>query len=343
MRVMVIGGTRFIGPAVVKRLAHEGHEVTLFHRGVSESAELPDVRHLHGERQRLAEFSATFKEWAPEVVLDMRAMTEHEAKVVMDTFRGIASRVVAISSVDVYRAFARVNGTEPGAPDPVPLTEDAPLREVLYPFRGIIEDRSDYDKILVERVVMGDPAITGTVLRLPFVYGPGDYQHRLFYYLKRMDSRRPAIALDDGVATWRSTHGYVENVAAAIALAVTDERASGRTYNVGEPYPFSELEWVRAIGRAADWDGEVVVVQGDALQAPFGWWQGINAEQALVADSSRIRSELGFAEPVEQDRPCGAPWPGSARILQRTPRPIRKSTRPRTRRWPGDPISAGLV
>ena len=43
---------------------------------------------------------------------------------------------------------------------------------------------------------MGDPDIEGTVLRLPFVYGTGDYQHRIFEFLERMDDKRPAILLD---------------------------------------------------------------------------------------------------------------------------------------------------
>ncbi len=68
---------------------------------------------------------------------------------------------------------------------------------------------------------MSDPDIEGTVLRLPFVYGPGDYQHRIFEYLKRMDDKRPAILLDQKRARWRWTWGYVKDVAAAIACAAT--------------------------------------------------------------------------------------------------------------------------
>jgi len=60
--------------------------------------------------------------------------------------------------------------------------------------------------------------------RQPFcdcrVYGPGDNQHRIFEYLKRMDDGRTAILLT-GPGGWRWSRGYVENVAAAIALAAT--------------------------------------------------------------------------------------------------------------------------
>jgi nucleoside-diphosphate-sugar epimerase len=301
MRVVVIGGTRFIGPLVVRRLSRMGHEVTVFHRGQTESDELPEVPHVHGDRQRLPDFSATFKQHAPDVVLDMLPMSEQDAQLVMAAFRGVARRVVAISSMDVYRAFARFNRFESGALEPVPFGEDAPLRERLYPYRDKIERLHDYEKILVERVVMSDANLPGTVLRLPFVYGPQDNQHRLFGYLKRMDDHRPAIILDDGIAPWRSTRGYVENVAAAIVLAATDQRAAGRIYNVGDAAPLSELEWVQAVGRAAGWTGHVTVVPRDRFPQHLAWWEGAETNQDVVADTTRIRTELGYTEPVGPD------------------------------------------
>ena len=157
--------------------------------------------------------------------------------------------------------------------------------------------QDDYDKILVERVVMGDPNLPGTILRLPMMYGPGDYQHRLFSYLKRMDDKRPIILLDEAEAQWRWTHGYVENVADAIALAVTDVRSAGQIYNVGEPFTFTMAEWVEKIGAIAVWNGRVVTVPHGHLHEPLRW--DINAEQDIVVDSSRIRRELGYQERVD--------------------------------------------
>jgi nucleoside-diphosphate-sugar epimerase len=204
---------------------------------------------------------------------------------------------VAISSQDVYRAYDRVTRRDPGPPDQVPLTEDAPLREKLYPYER--EGVEDYEKILVEKVVMGNPDLPGTVLRLPAVYGPGDYQHRSFEYVKRMEDGRPAILLGEGMASWRWTHGYVEDVALAIALAVSEGRAAGRVYNVGEPDPPSWAEWVREIGRAAGWNGEVAVVPENLLPEHLDW--GLDTEQHWVADTRRLRRELGYRETVPRD------------------------------------------
>lgn len=307
MRVLVIGGTRFIGPHVVARLCDSGHEVLVFHRGQT-SADLPEpVEHLLGDRRHLADFAREFERFAPQVVLDMIPMGEQDARTVVDTFRGLARRVVVVSSQDVYRAYGRLTGHEPGPVGPVPLAESAPLRHKLYPYRDESpRDQDDpqrwlddYDKILVERVVLADPGLPGTVLRLPMVYGSGDRQHRLFDHLKRMDDGRPAILLDEGLAKWRWTRGYVENVAVAIALAVVDEQAAGRIYNVGQAEALTMAGWVREIGRAVGWPGKIVVVPKNRLPSHLA--PGMNTDQHLVADTTRIRQELGYKETVPQD------------------------------------------
>jgi len=305
MRILVIGGTRFMGPLVVRSLSEQGHEVTVFHRGETRTDLPRGVMELLGDRRSLAKSAVELQRLAPEAVLDMIPENEQDTLEVMRIFRGVARQVVAISSQDVYRAFGKVNGKESGPVDSMPITEESALRQNLYPYRGeTVRDQDDpkkwqddYDKILVERVVMGDTSLPGTILRLPMVYGPGDYQHRLFSYLKRMDDNRPAILMDEAEALWRWTHGYVENVADAIAMAVTNDRAAGRIYNVGEPFTFTMAEWVGKVGQTAGWQGRVVSVSNGRLPEPLRW--GINAEQDIVVDSSRIRRELGYEEQVD--------------------------------------------
>jgi len=92
------------------------------------------------------------------------------------------------------------------------------------------------------------------------------------------------------------TRGYVENVAAAIAAAVVNEQAVGRTYNVGDVGALTELQWVTTLGEAVGWSGRIVVTSPD--QVPEGSKFGGNAAQHWVLDTSRIRRELGFQEPV---------------------------------------------
>jgi nucleoside-diphosphate-sugar epimerase len=154
----------------------------------------------------------------------------------------------------------------------------------------------DYDKIPVEDAVLSHPELPGTVLRLPMVYGPGDPLHRLFPYIKRMDDGRPRIVFGDDHAAWRTPRGYVGNVAAAIALAATSERAAGRTYIVAEQPAFSELEWAKRIAEQAGWRGEFVVLPRN--RTPQHLRFPGNFAQHGDATSARIRQELRFEDPV---------------------------------------------
>jgi nucleoside-diphosphate-sugar epimerase len=93
------------------------------------------------------------------------------------------------------------------------------------------------------------------------------------------------------------SRGYVENVARAVVVAVSADRAAGRTYNVAAPDALNEAEWVRAIGAELGWDGKVVVADPEALPAEL---RVPLPAQDLFADTSRIRAELGYEESVSR-------------------------------------------
>jgi hypothetical protein len=210
--------------------------------------------------------------------------------------------------MDAYRACGVLHGSEPGDIEPLPLTEDSPVRTVLrtYPPASIKTLQSvfgwlddEYDKIPVERAVLGDPRLPGTVLRLPMVYGPGDPLHRFFPLLKRIDDGRPAILFAEDFAEWRGSKGYVENVAAAIALGVVSEKAAGRIYNVAEPEAPTEREWAERVAKATGWPGRIVILPRE--RTPKHLILPGNTRQHWVASSQRIREELGYREPVAPD------------------------------------------
>ncbi len=296
----MLGGTGFIGPAVVARLLEAGHNVTLFHRGEHELPELEAIPHIHGDRAHLTDFGSQLRNLAPDVVLDMAPMSGADAQTAMSALRGIAGRIVAISSVDVYRAYGRMHGSEPGPPELMPLREDSPLREKLYPYRGQMGPKfDDYDKIPVEHAVLGDRDLPGTILRLPAVNGERDNQRRLRAEVERMDAGRAAIILPMLASNWRWSRAYVGNVADAIVLAVTDDRAADRIYNVAEPETLTQEAWTRAVADAIGWHGAIVAVPDELL--PDHLKLPIDFRQDMVVDSSRIRSELGFRERISPE------------------------------------------
>src|SRR5207253_6837666 len=148
----------------------------------------------------------------------------------------------------------------------------APLRETRFPYGD------DYDKILVEETLASDRT---TILRLPAIYGPRDDQHRFAPWLK------PNAKIDVKQAGWRWTRGYVENVADAIALAATDDRAAGKTYNVGEPDAPTEEEWASMVaGR-----------RGERAENVEGTLP-LNFAYSLVTTTTAIRRDLRYSERI---------------------------------------------
>jgi nucleoside-diphosphate-sugar epimerase len=303
MRILLIGGNGFIGRFVVAALKQQGHAAAVFHRGTASAP--AGVDEILGDRNLLNASTQELKRFVPDVVIDFVISSGPQAQELMNLFRGITRRVVMLSSIDVYRAVGISHGTESGPLEEVPLTEESELRRNLHPYppenmqalRKIFPwVTDDYDKIPAEHAVMNDRDLPGTVLRLPMVYGPGDPLHRFYPIVKRIADRRRHILFPDTLAAWRSPRGYVENVAAAIALAATDDRAMRRVYNVCEEPSFSELEWARKIAGEMEWQGEFVVLPVE--RAPRHLLRPGNAAQHWTASSARIRHELEYEEPV---------------------------------------------
>jgi nucleoside-diphosphate-sugar epimerase len=300
MQILVLGGTGFIGPPVIRQLVANGHRVAVAHRGRQTATFPSGVQTIRGNRQNLRLMAREFRQLAPDVVIDMICYNEAEAVGLIEAFKGLARRLVVASSQDVYRAYGCFVGLEEAEPAAAPLTEDAPLRQTRYPYRQFAERLGqwayDYDKIPVEQAAMSNAELPATVLRLPCVYGAHDHKQRTFEYLKRMDDGRGTILLGERRAAWRWTRGFVENIAAAIAMAATDERATGRIYNVGDADALSELAWARAIAEAAGWAGEFCIAPDEELpahlRAPYHF------EHHVEGDTTRIRRELDYRERV---------------------------------------------
>jgi nucleoside-diphosphate-sugar epimerase len=256
MRVAIVGAGGFVGTALCRHLAAQGHEVVAIGRGDAEPTR------------------------PVAVVVHLALFNEDDARGARERWRDRAGRLVAISSGDVYRPYGQLHGSEPWDGQPVrPLDEGAPLRARLYPYgrEVVVRGRTlvDYEKILVERALPG-----AVILRLPKVYGPGDRQRTFGRELAELASGE--LRIDEAAARWRWTHGYVDDVAAAIALAAVHPAAAGRTYNIGERETPTMGERYAAL--AALVGGRVVAVPGGTPRPD------------LVLDTRRIREELGYAE-----------------------------------------------
>jgi nucleoside-diphosphate-sugar epimerase len=291
VRIAVVGGTRFIGRAAVEELAGAGHELLLVHRGTTEPEGMPKAQHLHADRSALPEHRAELAAFRPDAALDCRALTRADAQDVVAALPATA-RLVVISSMDVYRAFGAVNDRR--ETDPVPLDEDSPLRSERYPYRGLVQDRHDYDKLDVEDVYLPAGA---TSLRLPMVYGERDYQRREEFILRRVRAGRTRIPV--GAGKWLACRGYVRDLARGIRLALESDAARGEALNLCEDRTYSVGMWSRMILEAAGSDVELVRVADDVL--PPDLEETGSLSQHILATSLKARTLLGWSttDPAE--------------------------------------------
>lgn len=334
MRILIIGGTGFIGRAVVRAL--QGHDLALFHRGSACEAR-DTTHHLHGDRADLRAFRDRIRALRPDVVLDMVPRNGPDTQPVIDAVQDIVPRLVAVSSGSVYRRFGVLIGSEPGEVDNTPSHEDSPLRTRLFPYRRPSAEPGpldDYDKIPAEQAYFRAPRLACSVVRLPMVYGAGDPDDRLTPHLRAMLDGLPAIPLWETVARWRNARCHVDNAAAAIARVV-QAGAPGRAYNVAEPQDFTESEWIRRIGGIVGWPGTLrLVPDGSRLgQPPISEFpETTNFAQHLLMDSSRIRDELGYREVVPLQDALNSAVGAAAAALTHQRREGRRVDAPRTPR-----------
>jgi nucleoside-diphosphate-sugar epimerase len=305
MSVLVLGGTGFIGAPLVRRLVADGVETAVGHRGIGEVAAgatscVLDRRDPDAVLAAVRDVSAT-------TVIDLLAFTQADTLPLLDALSGRIARYVMASSVDVYANYEGLH--RKGRPTPVwdRLTEDAALRETRFPYR-LAKPRppgdpqawmDDYDKIPLEEAARGETGFAATILRLPMVFGPGDRQRRFSWAIRPMVQGRPRFVIPHPWASWRATVGYVDDVAAGIALAAVHPAAGGETFNLGRANTPTNLAWAATFAEHLGWPGQVHLAHPDvargALAAAIA---GLDLSYPLFVDNAKIRRRLGYSEPT---------------------------------------------
>ncbi len=288
-----------MGRRVVERLHERGDQVLVVHRGRSTPDPWVPVEHLWTDRHELAKHADAVQRFAAEAVVDTCALTAADVDAVLPVLPEVPT--VVLSSQDVYQAHAGLRSGRCEAP--VPVTEEAVLRYQRHPYRGagFAHVPDDYDKLDVEDQWRPRGA---TVLRLPLVYGPHDWQRREDIVLRRLRAGRVRIPIGAANLLW--TRGHVDDLATGVLAALDTRAADGMTINLGETDTWPLSTWFAQILEAADADAELVRVPDTALpadlalsaapaqhllvsvaraQALFNWAPGTPAER--VAESVR--------------------------------------------------------
>ena len=134
------------------------------------------------------------------------------------------------------------------------------------------------------------------------VYGPGDRQRRFRWAIGPMLAGARELTIPTGWANWQSTYGYMDNVGAAVAATLGNEKAYRQTFNVADEVQSTQIEWARRFAEAIGWPGNIVVT--DDPEHPFQkQLNALNLSVPFRVDGSRIRRVLGISERIsEADR-----------------------------------------
>ncbi len=246
LRILVLGGTGFIGPHMVQRALDRGHEVTLFNRGRTNTHLFPEVEKLVGDRNGQLD-ALEGGTW--DVVIDNSGYYPSHVRASAEALHGSVDHYLFTSTIDAYQDFRAVGFDEsyPLHPPSADRPED-PSR-----FYGPL-------KADCERIVRNTYGDNSTSVRPGWIAGPGDNNHLMTYWVVRID--RGGEVLAPGVPEDYMQVTDVRDLAEWY-IHIAENRVSGGYSAVGPV--MSWAEWLYGIKAVTPGGAEFTWVDADFL------------------------------------------------------------------------------
>jgi nucleoside-diphosphate-sugar epimerase len=238
VRVLVIGGTLFIGRLLVHELTRAGHDVTILHRKPGHDLGRK-VHEIIADRNAPESLRAALAGREFDVVFDnvydwQRGTTSAD----VETTATVCShpklqRYIFMSSVAAYGDGLNHHEGDALASDNHP---DTYVRNKAMTERALFRLHHRHHL----------PVVT---LRPPFIYGPGNPYYREAFFWDRIRDNRPVILPGDGRRLMQ--FAYVKDLVGACLQAMEERGAVGHAFNIGNPRPISQAELVDLLGEVA--------------------------------------------------------------------------------------------
>ena len=269
MRILMMGGTRFVGRPLVARLLEFGHDLTLFTRGRNP---LPEgVEHLVGDRGRDEDLDA-LRGRAFDVIVDSSGRTRDDSRRVVERTGAPRHRFVYVSSAGVYADS-----------ELWPLDEEAPLDPASrHAGKGETE------------AWLRREGIPFTSFRPTYIVGPGNYNPVETWFFDRIVHGRPVPLPGDGSTITQL--GHVADLAAAMSRCIEVEASTNRVYNCSGSKGVTFRGLVMAAARACGRDPERVEIRSfDPAGLDPKARKAFPLRLAhFLTDISRVRRELAW-------------------------------------------------
>lgn len=278
MKILILGGTYFIGRHIALELASAGHHITLLNRGTRESQHPA----LHADRNDPRALRAALAGHSFDVVIDTSCYDATQALIAESALAGRYGRWIFLSTASVYSDRAAR-----------PLSESSPAHGSMS-FGSYGTKKADAERVLTE--LCGGRL---DVLRAAYVYGPGNNLARETFIWARLLAGEDIYVPGDGAQ--RVSFIHVDDLARAFRAVVERPADGARIYNVAHPQWATLREWVLCLARQA---GVTATLQSVPMER-----LGIDARQFfpfrdldLSLDVSRIVSELQFTAHFDLDQ-----------------------------------------
>jgi nucleoside-diphosphate-sugar epimerase len=295
MKILMIGGTRFFGYHLAKRLIADGHQLSLFTRGRTPDEFGSRVRRIHGDRRDRRGFLAKLGRENYDVVIDMIAYEAEDSRSAVETFSGRVGQFFHISTGSVYIVTKDF---------PCPLREED-FDRVVVPRPADDEEwwlygsgKRGCEEVL--RRAYENDGLPITILRLPIVFGERDYTLRAYSYFLRLEDGRPLILPDSGLNVF--THIYQGDVVRTVAANLLNAAAIGQAYNLAQAEIMTLRGFVLAAARIMGREPELVDIPSAVLKASgLGTsFSPLFTRRPFVLVTEKARRDLGFAStPLE--------------------------------------------
>jgi 2'-hydroxyisoflavone reductase len=251
MRVLVIGGTLFIGKLLVKRLLGAEHEVTILHR----KAEHPfgrRVRNVVADRNDAGSIKAALSGMRFDAVYDIaydweRGTTAQQVEATAKSIPGDLSRYIFMSSVAAYG-------------DGLNHAEDDPLASDMHS-NDYVRNKAGSERALFR--MYHESRFPVVTMRPPFVYGPENPFYREAFFWDRLKLDRPIIIPGDGNRLMQFV--YVNDLVEACFNALEKHTAPGRAFNVADEKPLTQVEVVNEFAKTLGKQATIVRVPRDII------------------------------------------------------------------------------
>jgi 2'-hydroxyisoflavone reductase len=233
MKVLLIGGSGYIGSHTVDELLRRKIEVSVFARGSTPATFPAKVSFIKGDRHSHQDI-AKLRSQHFDAVIDINAYTREETQTMINALDGFISRFVHLSTLAVCQLKSAAAIVESDA-------------MVTDPNAGYAYDKAECERALRwAHTKSGFPFVS---LRPTAVIGPRDHLSRENYHLKRILAGDPIIVPDSGLTPiWAI---FVKDLANVLVNAVTAQGVEGRSYNLSQPEFITINDHIANIARAA--------------------------------------------------------------------------------------------